>query len=283
MAITELNSSKGYSIEKLCELASVSRSGYYKWKNKVPSQSELNNEKLAQQIRRIFTNSDSTFGVVRIQCALKRELKLTIDVKKIRRLMRLMGLFPQIRRKRPVWQRITPMYTADNIIKREFETSAPNQKWFTDVSYLFYGDHQRAYISAIIDRFDMSIVSYVISEKNDNELVMGTIKQALDNNPAAQPIIHSDRGFQYTSNEYHQLKKHYQFEVSMSEAGKCLDNQPIESFWGVLKSEYYYRKDFDTFESLKDGITEYIDFYHTKRYVPKFDGLTPFEYREKHA
>lgn len=283
MAISELNSSKGYSVEKLCKLASVSRSGYYKWKNRVPSQSEVNNEKLAQQIRRIFNNSDSTFGVVRIQCALKRELNIEVNIKRIRRLMRLMGLYPEIRKKRPAWQRIVPMCTTDNIIKRDFKATKPNQKWFTDVSYLFYGAHQKAYISAVIDRFDMSIVSYVISERNDNELVMKTIKQALKKNPAAQPIIHSDRGFQYTSIEYHQLKKHYRFQVSMSEAGKCLDNQPIESFWGVLKSEYYYRKSFDTFESLKKGIADYIDFYHTKRYVPKFDGLTPLEYREKYA
>lgn len=129
----------------------------------------------------------------------------------------------------------------------------------------------------------MSIVSYVISKANNNRLVMETIKNALKNNPGATPVIHSDRGFQYTSQEYYQLKEDYGFEVNMSRPGKCLDNQPIESFWGTLKAEYYYRKQFNSFSELSQGIKSYIDFYQNKRYVPKFDGLTPLEYRRRSA
>ncbi len=195
--------------------------------------------------------------------------------------MRIMNLYPEIRKRRPSWKKVTPVYTVNNKINRDFIADRPNQKWFTDVSYLFYGNHQKAYISAIIDRYDMSIVSYVIGKCNDNQLVVDTINQAMSKNRGATPIIHSDRGFQYTSNIYHQLKETYGFDVSMSRAGKCLDNQPIESFWGTLKTEYYYRKQFHSFEALKEGINDYIDFYQTKRYVPKFEGLTPLEYRKK--
>ncbi|MBC1650726.1 transposase family protein [Listeria booriae] len=85
----------------------------------------------------------------------------------------------------------------------------------------------------------MSIISYVISRRNDNQLVMDTVQLAMNSNRNIRPIINSDRGFQYTSLEYQQLKEQYHFEVSMSRAGRYLDNQPIESFWGVLKSEYY--------------------------------------------
>lgn len=283
IAISELNESKNYSIDGLCELAGVSRSGYYKWKSRNKSNYEIETEELAQQIRWIFDESDKTFGVIRIQYALKRELSIQVNVKKIRRLMRIMNLYPEIRRKRPNWIKTTPVYTFDNLIDRDFFANKPNQKWFTDVSYLFYGNHKKAYISAIIDRYDMSIVSYVISKCNDNQLVMETLEDALKNNPGATPIIHSDRGFQYTSNAYNHLKETYGFKASMSRSGKCLDNQPIESFWGTLKSEYYYRKQFDSYSELKQGIDQYIYFYQNKRYVPKFDGLTPIEYQNKVA
>ena len=244
---------------------------------------EAKTEEVAQQIRRIFEESNRTFGVIRIQFALKRELSIQVNIKKIRRLMRIMGLYPEIRRKRPNWIKTNPVYTFDNLIDRDFVAEKPNQKWFTDVSYLFYGPHQKAYISAIIDRYDMSIVSYIIGKSNDNQLVMDTIEEAFKNNPGATPIIHSDRGFQYTSNAYHHLKETYGFKASMSRSGKCLDNQPIESFWGTLKSEYYYRKQFDSYDELRKGIEQYIYFCQNKRYVPKFYGLTPAEYRKKIA
>ncbi len=217
---------------------------------------------------------------MRIQCALKRELDINISSKKVRRLMRTMNLYPEIRKKRSDWVRIVPEHTFENVISRDFVASKLNKKWFTDVSYLFYGNHQKAYISAIIDRYDLSIVSYVFSTKNDNKLVMDTVKKALELNPEATPIIHSDRGFQYTSNEYNLLSKSSNFTISMSRVSKCLDNQPIESFWGVLKSEYYYRYKFQTLDSLEKGIEKYIEFYQNKRYVPKFNGLTPLEFRK---
>ncbi|WP_373852523.1 DDE-type integrase/transposase/recombinase [Listeria fleischmannii] len=87
-----------------------------------------------------------------------------------------MGLFPEIRKKRSEWTRTVPFHIDENIIQRDFHADKPNQKWFTDVSCLFYGNHQKAYLSAIIDRYDMSIVSYVISQRNDNQLVIDTVK-----------------------------------------------------------------------------------------------------------
>nr|WP_281273713.1 IS3 family transposase [Vagococcus acidifermentans] len=217
MAIKELVETKKYKVNQLCSLAGVSTSGYYKWKNKVPQAYEIETEKLANEIKRIFIESDYTYGVVRMQVALKRELNLQINIKKIRRLMRLMNLYPEIRRKRANWIKTKPDYTYTNIINRDFVATKPNQKWFTDISYLFYGKHQKAYISAIIDRYDMSIVSYIIGKSNNNELVMKTIEQGFKDNPNTSPIIHSDRGFQYTSNSYKQLSEKYKFEVSIND------------------------------------------------------------------
>lgn len=267
-------------MKNLCDSIGVYRSGYYKWLNKEKAVQKIKIEKLALDIKRIFEESDKTLGVVCIQCALKRELDINISSKKVRRLMRIMNIYPEIRKKRSGCVRTVPEHMFENVISRDFVASKPNKKWFTDVSYLFYGNHQKAYISAIIDRYDLSIVSYVISTKNDNKLVMDTVKKALELNPKATPIIHSDRGFQYTSNEYNLLSKSSNFTISMSRVSKCLDNQLIESFWGVLKSEYYYRYKFQTLDSLKKGIEKYIEFYQNKRYVPKFNGLTPLKFRK---
>lgn len=106
-----------------------------------------------------------------------------------------------------------------------------------------------------------------------------TINDAFKNNPNVKPYIQTDRDSQYTSGMYRDLSLKYGFKISMSRVSKCLDNQPIESFWGTLKSEYYYRYKFDTIESLEEGIRNYIQFYMNKRYVKKFGGLTPAEFR----
>lgn len=275
----ELHQEKGYSVSKLCKAVEVSRSSYYKWLHRCPSDAEKKNEALAASIQKIFDESHGIYGVERMKWAVYRELNEVVNVKRVRRLMRSMGLKSEIRKKKPEWTKSIPLHISENTINRDFEASKPNQKWFTDVSYLFYGNHEKAYISAVIDRYDLSIVSYIISQRNDNKLVMDTIKLAMQKNPAAHPIIHSDRGYQYTSNDYFALKNQFGFKTIMSRPSKCLDNQPIESFWGSMKAEYYYRHDFDTYDHLINGIDDYIQFYMHKRYVPKFNGLTPSEYR----
>lgn len=275
----ELHEEYGYDIMKLCKLAGVHRSGYYKWLKRNPSEAELENERLAKEIKHIYEESERIFGVERIKLALFREKNLVVNVKRIRRLMQVMGISSVIRRKKPQWVKSTPQHTAKNIINRKFDTEKPNEKWFTDVTYLTYGNGKKAYLSAIIDRYDQSIIAWKISTSNDNPLVKETIDMAFSNNPDARPILHSDRGYQYTSEQHQELKKTYKFRISMSRPGKCLDNQPIESFFGTLKSEYYYRHKFQALKELKQGIAKYMDFYMNRRYVGKFKGLTPSEFR----
>lgn len=275
----ELNQEFNYNISKLCEVVNVSRSGYYKWLNRKPSEQELTDEVLSVEIKRIYDDSDLTYGVERVKLALKRELDLTINVKKVRRIMRLLDISSVIRRKRPNYVKTKPEHTYENTINREFTATKPNEKWFTDVTYLKFGNNIRAYLSAIIDTYDQSIVAWKISHYNDNELVKDTLEMAFEANPSAKPYIQTDRGCQYTSGMYHEMSLEYGFKISMSRVSMCLDNQPIESFWGTLKSEYYYRNKFDSFDSLIQGVGNYINRYTHKRYVKKFGGLTPAEYR----
>ncbi|MDG0874810.1 DDE-type integrase/transposase/recombinase [Paenibacillus thiaminolyticus] len=128
------------------------------------------------------------------------------------------------------------IHVAENVMNRNFDAYSPNTKWCTDVTELKYGNGRKAYLSAIIDVYDNSIVSWILSHSNNNKLVMDTLKKAYKKNPGVTPLLQSDRGFQYTSHEYNRLHIKYGFMKSMSRVSHCLDNQPIERF-GVLTNQ----------------------------------------------
>lgn len=194
--------------------------------------------------------------------------------------MRLMGLKSVTRRKRKKYVKSTPQHIAENLLNREFTAEKKNQKWLTDVTELKYGNSQKAYLSAILDLHDNSIVAYVIGKSNNNALVFSTLRAALEANPEAQPLIHSDRGFQYTSNDFTKILEVHSMTQSMSRVGRCIDNGPMEGFWGRLKAERYnLRKHYESYEELVADIDDYILFYNEERPQRKFSGLTPLEYR----
>ncbi len=128
------------------------------------------------------------------------------------------------------------------------------------MTFLKYGLSCKAYLSAIKDLYDGSIVAYVVGQLNDNELVLETLRKARKVNTEATPLIHSDRGSQYTSKDYYRLTTKYQMTRSMSRVGKCIDNAPIESFFGHFKTECYDLKKYKTFEELVSDIDAYIYF-----------------------
>ena len=176
-----------------------------------------------------------------------------------------------------------PMYTAKNYLNRNFHADAPNQKWLTDVSEFKYYEGpevHNVYLSAILDLCDRRIVSFVISNHNDNPLVMKTFDKAVAAEPDAHPLFHSDRGFQYTSRQFHVRLKKYHMKQSMSRVGHCIDNGPIEGFWGMLKREMYYGKRFTDLETLVNSIGEYIYYYNTERIQRKLKRMSPLEYHE---
>lgn len=142
-----------------------------------------------------------------------------------------------------------------------------------------YGFGNKAYLSAIKDLYDGSIIAYQVGYYNDNPLVMDTIKTAIEANPDATPLIHSDRGSQYTSKEYRFITTEAGMTRSMSRVGNCIDNAPIESFFGHFKCEKYNLKEYKTFEELERDIDEYIKFYNEERYQEKLDSLAPLEFR----
>ena len=136
------------------------------------------------------------------------------------------------------------------------------------------------YLSAILDLYDRRIVSYIIRDSNDNPLVFDTFDQAIASNPGATPLCRSDRGFQYTNRTFHSKLEAAGMTQSMSRVAKCIDNGPMEGFWGILKRERYYGKRFNSREELVAMIENYIYYYNNERYQRRFGVLTPAEKHE---
>jgi len=269
-------------VQLLCEIAKISRSGYYKWLNRKPSSREQENQSLMDDMILLYEKVGGIYGYRRLTLHLRRQMEKRINHKRIYRLMKLKGIQAIIRRKKKKYVRSIPQQVAENLLNRQFHAKAPNEKWVTDVTELKYGNGQKAYLSAILDLHDNTIISYVLGQSNNNRLVFKTVNLALKAAPRSKPILHSDRGFQYTSSRFKKLFSS-KLTQSMSRVGKCIDNGPMEAFWGTLKCERYYLHKYGTFKELKKGIRDYIDFYNNERLQAKLNGLSPMEFRTKAA
>lgn len=173
-----------------------------------------------------------------------------------------------------------PQVTAENVLKRDFYASAPNEKWATDVTeFKIPGEKRKIYLSAILDLYDRYPVSYVISCRNNNSLVFKTFDKAIAVNPDAKPIFHSDRGYQYTSKVFQRKLNDCEMVQSMSRVGHCIDNGPTEGFWGIIKTEMYQMYEINDEASLRFAIKEYIRFYREERPQDRYYNKTPLEVR----
>ena len=210
---------------------------------------------------------------------LNREHNLKVNHKRVYRLMNILNLKSVCRRKRKSYIKSTPEITADNILNRNFEAREFGEKWLTDVTEMKYGLGGKAYLSAILDLSDKSIVSFVVGHSNNNELVFKTLDIAHSEHIDAKPIFHSDRGFQYTSKSFKKKLDDAGMIQSMSRVSRCIDNGPIEAFWGMLKSEMYYVRKFNSYSELEAEIVDYIEYYNNHRYQKRLKCMTPIEYR----
>ena len=198
----------------------------------------------------------------------------------VRRIMRVLKVKSRIRQKKSNYKKVKPKQVGENILERKFKADYPNQKWLTDVTeFKIPGYKQKLYLSAILDLYSKDIVAYKISTHNNNKLVFDTFDIALEKYPDAHPIFHSDRGFQYTSKQFKFKLDEAGMIQSMSRVGKCIDNGPMEAFWGTLKSEMFYGVKFDNLLILKRKIEEYIYFYNNFRLQSNLKGMTPNEHR----
>ncbi|NDI37221.1 IS3 family transposase [Chengkuizengella sediminis] len=278
-AVQELSTEKNYHITTLCELLDIQRSAYYKWLHREKSQRERENEKLMEQIKEAYEERDGILGYRQMTLKIRRESDTIVNHKRVYRLMQVMGLKSVCRRKRKVYIKSTPQITAENKLNRDFHAKQIHEKWLTDVTELKYGNGQKAYLSAILDLGDRSIVSYVLGKSNNNALVFHTFDKAVSNYTEAKPLFHSDRGFQYTSKIFKGKLDQAGMVQSMSRVGRCIDNGPMEGFFAIFKTEMFHLYKFSDFESLESAVDDYMDYYNNQRYQKRLNGMTPMEYR----
>ncbi|MEK4650138.1 IS3 family transposase [Niallia sp. FSL W8-0954] len=286
VVIKELATNGSLSIVLLCKIAGVTRAAYYKWLKRQPSKREVENEQLLESIKLLYKQVTGIYGYRRITLTINRHRENNnlpkVNKKRIYRLMKLCRLKSVIRQKRKKYRKSTSNYVAENILSRDFNAEKQNQKWCTDVTELKYGNGKKAYLSAIIDLYDKSIISYILGHSNNNKLVFQTIVPAIQSlKEDEHPLIHSDRGYQYTSKFFKQIIDNAEMVHSMSRVGRCIDNGPIEAFWGTLKSEKYYLNKYDTYATLEEAIHSYIAFYNLERYQERLNGMSPLEFRNQ--
>ena len=265
----------------MCKIAGIARSAYYKWINRPESESDKENAIILDAMIKLYNEVKGIYGYRRMKLNINRRLGKKYNHKRFYRLMKSINMKSVIRKKKKNYIHSTPQITAENRLNREFHADKPNQKWLTDVTEFKLTDGTKAYLSAILDLYDNSIITYVLGRSNNNQLVFETFDLAVQVNPNASPLFHSDRGFQYTNKLFKKKLDDIGAIQSMSRVSRCIDNGPIEGLWGIIKSEMFYLQKFRDFDHLKHAIDEYICFYNTKRLQEKLKGLTPVEYRNQ--
>ena len=284
-AIKEVHEKHRYPISSLCKISNVSKSGYFKWLKHQKTYNDIRNEKIANIIEKIHSDYPDK-GYRRIRDDLYRYYNINVNDKRILRICRVLQIKSTIKYKNNgcTIQNQHPTYTTENILNRNFKADAPDEKWLTDVSEFHYyvnGEKHRLYLSAILDLYDRRIVAYTIGDSNNTELVYNMFDFAVKNNPNAHPIFHSDRGYQYTNRTFHSKLVAAGMTQSMSRIARCIDNGPMEGFWGIIKRERYYGKKFNSRKELVDMIENYINYYNNSRLQRKLGVLTPFEKHEE--
>ena len=262
----------------MCKELSVTRAAYYKWLSRNESTEEKENKEVARLIMEYDKKYNHILGYRRMTSWINKHTGSNYNVKRIYRIMRMLNIHSIIRKKPKKYVRSTPEVTAENIMNRDFYAQAPNLKWATDVTEFKWYEGPRVhklYLSAIIDLYDRSVISWVLGKHNNLDLVYSTFDKAFKLYPDAMPLVHTDRGFQYTTWYFQNSLLKRGMSHSMSRVSHCLDNAPTEGFWGILKAEMYYTRTFTNEESLRKAVDSYIDFYNNERLQERFNNKAP--------
>ncbi|MDM5265697.1 MULTISPECIES: IS3 family transposase, partial [Bacillus cereus group] len=273
-------------VRYLCTLAGVSRSGYYAWLHQTEKhlEKERNDETDYEWIQEIFNRKRKTCGGRSIKMVLEKTKGICMNLKRIYRIMRKYNLVTKIRRANPykhIAKATQEHKTCPNLLKRQFNQEEPEKSMLTDITYLFYGKGKKAYLSCVKDSTTREILAYHVSSSLQMDIVYQTLnnlKERLGESIHSEALLHSDQGIHYTHPEFQKRVREMGIRQSMSRRGNCLDNAPMESFFGHMKDELDY-KDCQTFESLELNIREYMKEYNYNRYQWTLKKMAPIEYR----
>ena len=276
------------NISILCEIAGVSRSGYYSWLSSEPERirREEQDKKDFELILNAYRHRGYDKGARAIYMRLLHlKPPVVMNVKKIRRLMDKYGLLCPIRKANPYRRMAKAMetsYVAPNLLRREFRIHGPRMVLLTDITYLLYGSGMKSYMSTIIDAYTKQLLAYVVSDSLQVDFVLETVNIMIREHGCSfntETLINSDQGSHYKSIKFIQLVKDSELRQSMSRKANCWDNAPQESFFGHMKDEIDIRH-CRTHEDIKGVIDDWADYYNNERYQWGLAKLSPNEYYE---
>ena len=267
-----------YAISDMCRFFSVSRSGYYDYAKRMDIPAK--DLPLAEKIKECQEQCGKTYGYRRVHIWLERK-NIRCNPKTVLRVMQKYNLLSVVRRRKYHYYS-QALHKYPNLLNRDFYADRPNQKWVTDISYI-HTQQGVLYLSVIRDLYDNSIVAYKTSTTQNVQLVLETIKVAKRKEKVTAELqLHSDQGFQYTSQPYFKLTQSYNIIPSISRRGNPYDNAMAENFFSILKTECIYRVKLKTYEEASLLISQYIDFYNNERIQLKTK-LTPSEKRSQYV
>jgi putative transposase len=269
----------------MCDALGVSRSGFFAWLTRSPSARVRSDEVVSARVRESFLQSDRTYGARRVWRDVL-ESGIACGLHRIERLMRVQALKARPRRRRAPpdrGDRITGAI-APNILDRRFEASAPNQKWAADFTYIWSGEGW-TYVAVVIDLFSRRVVGWSMRASMTADLVAEALTMALWRRGKPDALMHhSDRGSQYTSEQFQRLMSEHGVACSMSRAGNCWDNAATESFFSSLKTERTARKTYRTRDEAKADVFDYVErWYNPRRRRSTLGYLSPIAFEEKEA
>jgi len=254
-----------FSIEKMSKIFKVSRSGYYQFIDAEPSARSQEDDRLLELIKIIHQASRQTYGSPRIQAELSSRGE-TCSRKRVAWLMKKAGIEAKMKKRFKITTKANPKAkVAPNLLQQEFTAQAPNERWVADFTYIATGEGW-LYVAIVLDLFSRKIVGLAMGEKMTADLVIKALEQAiLHRQPQAGLIHHSDKGSQYTSQDFQALLMLYGIIASMSGTGNCYDNATAESYFHTLKTEHVYFEYYETREKAKASIFEYTWIFYNKQ------------------
>jgi len=283
--IIEANRAVG-SVERLCRALGVSVSGYYAWHSRPPSEHQQTDVRLLKVIRTAYQAGRGLYGSPRIHAALRQQ-GLCCSRKRVARLMRQAGIHSRRRPKRRV-QTTDSRHNrpvAPNLLKRDFSADAANEKWVGD-SVGIWTDEGWLYLAALLDTYSRMIVGWAMSVYRDEALVTGALQMALarrDLPPSADLIQHTDRGSQYTADDYLALLTAHGIQVSMSGKGDPYDNAMMESFFSTLRAELTDLERFASRQAARTAVFDFIEvFYNRQRLHSSLGYRSPLTFETDH-
>ncbi|WP_154214663.1 IS3 family transposase [Bacillus cereus] len=264
-----------YSVKALVELADIPRSTYYDLVKKM-NRPDLDAD-LKAEIKEIYEKNEGRYGYRRIRDELTNRGQ-KVNHKKVQRIMKEFGLKCVVRMKKYKSYKGKFGKIAPNILERNFNADAPNQKWVTDITeFKLFGE--KLYLSPVLDLYNGEIITYTIGSRPTYSLVSEMLEKSLERLPENhQLLMHSDQGWHYQMKQYVRTLESRGIVQSMSRKGNCYDNAVIENFFGIMKSEFLYIKKFESVEYFKIELEKYIDYYNTKRIKAKLK-MSPVQYR----